>query len=108
MAGRGHQQESNFEQEVLAVTTIVQQHTGKWVLLQVTEYDSSGWPTHGRIVQIAASRKKITDLLLQKILNGTMAKPYTILHAIPYIRTVGEWRARLNDPNDPLLATLDG
>lgn len=105
MAGRGHRQGSDFEQEVHAVATIVQQHTGKWVLLQVTQYDTSGWPTHGRILKVSSYRKKITDTLLQKTLDGTMVEPYTILHAIPHIRTVGEWRARLNDP---MLETVDG
>ena len=85
-------------QPSLPMEAIVSENAGKWVLIHVTEYDENGWPSQGSVIKCAASRKKLTNLLLEKAKSKDLKIPYYLFKAIPRGRTVGEWRNILAKP----------
>ncbi len=73
-------------------------HSGKWVLIQITESDEGGWPVQGVLLGWSLSRKRMSEVLLDKLRQGVMPRPYCLFKAIPRARTLTEFREILRRP----------
>ena len=84
--------------DVLSMDDIVARHAGKWVLIQVTQYEEGGWPAQGRVLACSPSRKKLSAIVLRELKKGTLSRPYYWFHAVPLGKTLAEWRQTLERP----------
>ena len=77
---------------------IIEKYHRKWVLIQVTAYDSSGWPIEGVVQASSRSRKRATEILNEKLHSGELLKPDYLFEAIRHGKTLADWREILARP----------
>ena len=66
--------------------------------MHVEDYDESGWPARGAVLQRSASRKKITAALVEGSRAGTLPQAYCVFRAVPFEASVGGWLKTLAKP----------
>ena len=82
----------------VSVDEVIQTYPGEWILLKITDYDESKWPSHGHVVAHSKSHARVWRRLAEVVSRyGWADLPYYVFSAYPHLKTGDEVRQALKN-----------